>query len=972
MQNLDEYSNDLITPKKDHNNMAIEITFQPTLFLYLGTTPGEVGYRLKKLIKRAYGEVPVIRHLWVDLDSKIIPQARRLFESDERAGLSGVDPAAVIKSIDYYPEIKEWWPTGSRVPAGKLTSDGANFQMRLVGRLALFRMYAERAHGPAIIDLLKAATEAMFEIENTSATIAKSTDKVKYSVGDGCRVVIVHSTGGGSGSSLCFDFAYLCRHLLEGKHPNITSIAILPSVIEKGMTGQDQSKLEKVKANTYAWFREENYLTGTANWRVQYPEGAIVDVAAPPFDYRYVVDIENQANHRLDSQDDVFDMIAQAVFLETGSSIGSEEQSLLAIAHVLTLDFNGMPRSFSSMAAASLIYPKERLLNYCANRYGSLLLRDGLCGKADNQQVNVDAATLRSILRFGDSDLMADLLSGAHIEMNREQAILKADTVGGALTQMDTQETENRTARDEACKTLDRVKDKQLVKLTEGIDKEITRLAATRGFAFALAVLGKLLEPASGSAIEADIISLDGLKKRLLQQGVNESNLQNAVRDYQAARTALNKLDNGPEDILERAVSPRGWEKKFKQAKADLVNKNKNITQITLEQAAQQNATDIYNQLATLCGTLNTRLAGVISITNTVSNDLNKVYRELASSEENQRGIFEFTQEIEVDFPAYYESHSINANPSANFSGMIPQAATRNLETLVKWIVDNIKSVAVDYASRYFREDLEKTSLLSTLKEMAEKDGVEPQELVETHLDRLVKYCHPFWKYEGNRGLSPSDGVSILGVEDESSPLIPVRYRKNKMYQIKTTGFMDRIDLLRTSHGLPAFLLKGMDDYRVEYEKLRKGWDPLHVLKDMDLAPEVLPEQGKHGRDMFARALAFNYIVQIVNWYYFDPEHGYINDNIKPGREYRLANGRENSAEAFSHRNDWQTLAEDKISEDVSNMGNKAAIDKLQNAITELKKLIANATPGEESIRKQLEKEVQALQAFQRELGKIG
>ena len=453
---------------------------------------------------------------------------------------------------------------------------------------------------------------------------------------------------------------------------------------------------------------------------------------------------------------------------------------------------------------------------------------------------------------------------------------------------------------------------------------------------------------------------------------MDDSDLQNAVREYQTARTALHKLDDGPEDKIERAVSPNGWKKKFAQAKSNMVNKSKEVNEVTLILAAQEKAMDIYNQLATLGGTLNTRLTGAISTARASSSELDLVAKQLASSVTANTNTFEFTQEIPVDFADYYEKHAGQANAAASFPGLIPHTVTSDLSTLVAWLTANIKNASVDYARRYFVEALEKTSLLSTLKDMAEKAGIRPEGLIETYLDRLVKYCHPFWKYEENRGLSATDGVSILGVEDENSPLLPASYRKNHMYQVKTTGFLDRIDLLRTAHGLPAFLLKGLEDYRVDYEKLRKGWDPLHILKDMDLAPDVLPEQGRHGRDMFARALALGYIVQLVNWYYFDPEHGYEKDGIKPGREYRLAQGRENAAEAFAHHDDWQAIADEAIDKDVMNMGNKAAIEKLEVAIKALKKQIAAATTGEASIRKQLEKEVQALQAFQRELGKIG
>jgi hypothetical protein len=727
-----------------------------------------------------------------------------------------------------------------------------------------------------------------------------------------------------------------------------------------------------VRANTYAWFREEKYLTETAGWKVQYPEGAMVDVAAPPFSYRYVVGIENQAKQRLDSQSDVFDMVAQAIFLETGTAIAEEQSSSDAIAHVLTDEFMNVQRSFSSLAAASLIYPKQRLLDYCANRFGSTLLTDGLVGVSDAQQVKVDTATLLSNLHLGDAELMGDLLSGLMIRLVREQTIVKADTVATALTQMEAQENENRVAREEARRTLDKTGDKHLAELKARLGQEIAHIAATKGLATAQAVLEMLTAPSVDNIPEAGVLSFDGLKMRLANQSADDNDLKEALKDYKNSLASVDRLDNGPEDKVERLISPNGWKKKFSQAKLNMLNKNKHISELTLELTAQNKGMDIYNQLSALCGNYKIDLSGCTSAAKAAAAELDEIYKNLSDSVANNRSVFEFNQEIKVDFGDYYKRHSSQANAAASFSGMLPSEVGSDLDGLKGWIDQKAKSAAVEYGRHYFAEALESTSLLSTLKEMAEKAGIEPRALIETHLDRLVKYCHPFWKYEENRGLSAADGISIIGIEDENSPLIPDSYKKNNMYHIKTTGFRDRIDLLRTAHGMPAFLLKGMEDYRVNYEKLRKGWDPLHILNDMDLASDLVPEQDQAGQEMFAIAKAFDYIVQIGSYFYFDPELAYKKDEIKPTAEYRLANGREKAAEAFTHKAEWQTLAENTIDSEVSEMGNKAAIEKLETAVKNLKKMIAAATPGEESIRKQLEKEVKALQAFQRKLGKIG
>jgi hypothetical protein len=355
----------------------------------------------------------------------------------------------------------------------------------------------------------------------------------------------------------------------------------------------------------------------------------------------------------------------------------------------------------------------------------------------------------------------------------------------------------------------------------------------------------------------------------------------------------------------------------------------------------------------------------------TYATELETAAKDLSSTVATQTETFEFNQEIKVDFGAYYEKHATQANASVSFSGMIPPAATANLDVLAAWITDDLKDAAVNYASRYFTEALEKTSLLSTLKEMAEKVGMLPQDLIETHLDKLVKFCHPFWKYEENRGLSAEDGVSILGVEDENSPLIPPRYRTDKMYQIKTTGFLDRIDLLRTAHGMPAFLLKGMKDYKVDYEKLRKGRDPLHILKDMEFAPDVFPKvEDQKSNELWAVGLALGYIVQIGYYYYFDLDRGYTSpEKIKPENQYKIGQGRIICAEAFRTKTEWQAELDEAVNKLFSEMGVTAAKAALDKAIKDLKLKIANTPPGDESLRKQYQKEVESLKNLKSKLG---
>ena len=309
--------------------MPTEVRFQPTLFIFMGTSSGQIGWRVKKLLHQAYGDVPVLRFLWIDIDTDIDPQARPWFSSAERVELSGLDPAAVVKSIDNYPTIKEWWP-GADVPPGMLAGGGSPRQMRLVGRLALFRKFNDRNQGAALFDKLSAACAALYEIDNIKATKAKTTDKMAFSVDAGCRVVLVFTPCGGTGSAMSFDIAYICRKLLENKNPTIISMGILPPVMDKAIKNETQSQKQKIRANAYAWFKEDNYLTLNSDWRVKYPEGAPMDIPAPPFDYKFIIDIENQAGYRVNSTDDVYNMISQSLFLDTGSSVAGAMRGFTA------------------------------------------------------------------------------------------------------------------------------------------------------------------------------------------------------------------------------------------------------------------------------------------------------------------------------------------------------------------------------------------------------------------------------------------------------------------------------------------------------------------------------------------------------------------------------------------------------------------------------------------------------------------
>jgi len=948
-----------------------EIRFEPTLFVFLGTSSGQVGWRLRELLHRAYRDVPVLRFLWADADITIEPQAAPWFSPMERVELVGFNGAEVVANLDAYPAIKAWWPRESRLKPGFIRR-GANM-IRPHGRLALFRMFNDRTAGPAFIDKLQAAADALQQIENFEATEALSTDRMRYIVERGsARVVIVFSTCGGAGSAMAFDVAYLCRHLLQGSNPTIIGIALLPPVLDKAIKNESQPQREKIRANTYAWFKESGHLLENPYWHVEYPEGAPVTIQAPPFDLHFVVDLGNQAGDRLNSADDIYTMVAQAIFLDTGSSIAGTSRGFNANVNtgVLLEEFQGKQRAYSSLAAAFLVYPMEKILNYCGARLSQAMINQGLLARPDPNQVAEAASTLLGRLRLRDARVLEGLLADRRVPNLNAPAIRKAQAVETIRSLLTAQEARDAQERQRQTERISATAESLLATSQTALKAEVTALAIKRGLPFAQAVLDLLTaEPETDEPVQESTLSLLGFRARLAQQGISEADLTQAEKEYRAARERLRALEGGFWQGMRKKVRKGSWKRDLDRARNDCLRWMAEVNQRALQLAAQREAANLYDQLADLSRDLKGSLSRVVQILKRTVEDLEQVAKENLKPATPQKGIYELTLEaVDADYiQAYYRKHVASVNPAVAYQTFAQELRVRELADLEAWTEAELARLLREHARGYFAEDLENTSLLEAL---AEYHGDQAPQVIEAQFDRLVKYCSPFWQYNPDSGIGGHEGKSIIGVEDEYSELIPPKYRNSVQYEIKSTGFKHRIDAVRIQHGLPAFLLRGMQDYKAYYDEKRKGIDPLHILPEAVLADEVIPEEKPEARRTFAVAAALGYVVQIGSWYYFDPRKEYQTSGIHPGRENRLAQGRERAEDAFIQRDDLVRLAEELIEQEIVAMGNRAAIALLDACIAEHKEALSRLSLDSE-LRRQYQKEIHALEARQRQLGRI-
>ncbi len=947
--------------------MATEIRFEPTLFLLLGTSSGQTGWRLKELLRNAYGDIPILRFLWVDADATLDADIAPWFSNTERADLVGFNGDTVLANLNNFPAIKAWWNREARLKAG-FVHRGAG-QMRPVGRLALFRMYNDRNSGPAFIDKLKLATESILQIDNINATEQMSRDGMKFIVErGGVRVVILFSTCGGTGSSMAFDLAYLCRHLLRDSNPTILSIALMPSIMDKAIKNETPVQRERIRANTYAWFKENNFLLENPHWHITYPEGAPLDILAPPFDMNFVLELGNQAGNRLRSEDDIFNMIASAIFLDTGSSIGGAIRGFNANVSVLTEEFQGRRRAYSSLAAASLVYPAAKILSYCSARLGQMMALQVCLGQGDKRKVTEAASLLMGRLRLKDDQVIEDLLAGEQVNGLNLPAIRKAGDVEDARRLLAQQEESNAHEREYIKERTNARGADSIQQIEKTLAAEIAAMILERGARFALAVLEEI--SADNPANHNGSGSLPGYRAKLLQNGVSDSDVALAEQEYIRSRERLRAMSGDVLRSAQKLIFHKSWQEGLNRARNDCLRWMGAANQQTLQLHTQRQALALYEQLGEQIRRIKASLVGSLQALERAADKLEERARESLKPSTPESGIYELAVEaVDADYICGYFNRQLASgiNAEACYQSFARQVGGKSLETLAGWDDIEWAKRLQSHAETYFEQDLRQVSLLEALEEYYGEDA--PHK-IEEKFDRLVRYCHPFWQYDANSGIQGQEGKSIIGLEDETSVLIPARYRDDPQYEVKSTGFKHRVDFARVQHGLPAFLLHDMADYKSYYDQKRKGLDPLHIFPEAFSADEVIPETKQEFRSTFAVAAAFGYIIQVGSFYYFDPQKEYASAGIRPVRENRLDQGREKAEDAFVQHEELVRSAEQMVEREIVNMGNQAAIRLLDEKIAEHKQALSKMPPDGD-LRRQVGDEIRALADKQTQLGKL-
>ena len=208
------------------------LDYRPVIFLAIGHTGGRVLSRLKQLLVERFGleqQLPALQMLYIDTDVGAI---------NEITSTTGGGRLAEAETL--LLPIHSTWNYRER-PVGQIGSLSRRWLyniprsqktegLRVLGRLALLD-HADR---------VKSRLQAAIQTATDSASLAATTAASGLFFGS-CdpRVFIVASPGGGTGSGMLIDIAYLTRQLLIETGLSDDVIGILPFVLRSGQSGRE-------------------------------------------------------------------------------------------------------------------------------------------------------------------------------------------------------------------------------------------------------------------------------------------------------------------------------------------------------------------------------------------------------------------------------------------------------------------------------------------------------------------------------------------------------------------------------------------------------------------------------------------------------------------------------------------------------------------------------------------------------------
>jgi hypothetical protein len=356
---------------------------------------GGSGAKVVRQLKKKWGDVPLLKYLVIDSD--------RSEKKEEGVELSDVEflhigvSGRIKDIIESLPglerkqreEVRRWLPKEPSLDYRNSDDDltkGAK-QIRCLGRLALFYNIVQ------VYDRLRGLMNSI-----TNPDEIKKARNMGYKVdARDSRVFIVSSLGGGCGSGIFIDIAYLVKYISTMTTGfEINGIFVLPSAFKDASIRGDA-----VRANTYAALMELDHYMSGGKFKCSYKEDLkIKDDIEKPFKYVYLVSGNTEGGVGLDIRD-VAKIVTEVISLNIGLSRTGGLQAQIAnhIDPCLVSRADGAIKGYGSFGFALLFAPFTNVTRYCINRLSREII-ELFTGDVEHKSVESEEGIFAGMLKI--------------------------------------------------------------------------------------------------------------------------------------------------------------------------------------------------------------------------------------------------------------------------------------------------------------------------------------------------------------------------------------------------------------------------------------------------------------------------------------------------------------------------------------------------------------------------------------------
>lgn len=338
------------------------------------------------------GGPPVIQLLAVDTWPWANRPGQVYLNDFEYAYIGGYNANRVLQNLKRHEEIADWWRWDPEETRPGQIHSGAR-QIRAIGRLSFYRRYRD------FWRKLKPRIDQMTSLQAKQETLDRGYQVT--SAGETKRVFIIGSLCGGTGAGCLLDVVACLRGVANfGEACIITGVFVLPSVFVPVLGSSLQR--DRVRANAYGALKEISYFQSN-EFNLWLPGE---DPMSIPIMYNrlYLVELVNKAGESLNSIDDVQQLIANQIFLESITDVGARIWEYDVNVTMERRTHEGRLRSyiFSSFANSSMVVPRDDMYEYCELCYASEIIENLLREPSPDEANGINSDAWQTLGRLRD------------------------------------------------------------------------------------------------------------------------------------------------------------------------------------------------------------------------------------------------------------------------------------------------------------------------------------------------------------------------------------------------------------------------------------------------------------------------------------------------------------------------------------------------------------------------------------------